>query len=184
MFYLIDGYNLLYALGILPGRAGPGKLEAARLRLLDWLLEAHGDDGAGISVIFDAARAPARAPSAENYRGIQVRFAVGHDEADDLIEQLIHRAAAPEHIIVVSNDHRIQRAARRRNCRALDCAEYFDWLERQRRPAAEQTDSPTGKPDKLDPEETQRWLREFGDLEKDPGMKELFDPFDFGKDLE
>ena len=32
MLYLIDGYNLLFALGVLPHRAGPKGLENARLR--------------------------------------------------------------------------------------------------------------------------------------------------------
>ena len=46
MFYLIDGYNLLFALGVLRDRTGPEKLEKARLRLLGFLHSAHGDEAA------------------------------------------------------------------------------------------------------------------------------------------
>ena len=38
MHYLIDGYNLLYAMGVIHGRLGPAGLEKARLRLLGGIL--------------------------------------------------------------------------------------------------------------------------------------------------
>lgn len=121
-------------------------------------------------------------PAEQQHRGIHARFAVGFPEADDCIEETIRRAAAPEHIVVVSSDHRLQRAARHRHCQSLSSAEYLESIEsrRQRPRDASERD----KPDRLSAEETSQWLREFADLEKDPGLKELFDPFDFEKDLE
>ena len=37
-----------------------------------------------MTVVFDAANAPRGAAEVQDFRGIQVRFAVSHDEADDL----------------------------------------------------------------------------------------------------
>jgi predicted RNA-binding protein with PIN domain len=132
-----------------------------------------------VTAVFDAAGAPAGARAEDDYKGIRVRFAVGHQEADDLIEDLISHAAAPRQLIVVSDDHRLQQAARRRQCVALSCDAYLEWLERSRRQhRSRRTESPA-KPEKLSPEEAARWLQVFADLLHDPGLKELSDPEEF-----
>ena len=176
MLYLIDGYNLLYAMGVLlPGRTGPHVLEKARLRLLGLLTGAYRERSAAVTVVFDAKHAPPGVPEALEHQGIHVVFAVHEAEADDLIEQLIRRASAPQHLTVVSNDHRIQQAARRRHCVVQGCGDFLDWLEREHRPRR----APPGedaKPDHVSAEDTQRWLREFADLADDPALAELFDP--------
>src|SRR5262249_52696926 len=96
MLYLIDGYNLLHALDVLPKRLGPKRLHYARLRLLEVLHGAFGDAAGGVTVVFDAAGAPPRVPEVQEYRGLDVRFAVRHEEADDLIEQLIRADPHPQ----------------------------------------------------------------------------------------
>jgi predicted RNA-binding protein with PIN domain len=177
VLYLIDGYNLLFAMGVLlPGRTGPALLEKARLRLLGLLLGAHNDAPTAVTVVFDAKHAPAGAAPEIDYEGIHVSFAVHEDEADDLIEDLIRRASTPRKLTVVSNDHRIQQAARRRHCVVQGCGEYMDWLAGKRgRPAAERPEE-SAKPAGVSREEAQRWLREFADLADDPALRELFDP--------
>ncbi len=178
MLYLIDGYNLLHALGMMQRRAGPHGLEKARLRLLGMLRAAHGDEASAVTVIFDGAHAPPGVPHELEYQGIHVIFAVGREQADDLIERLIRRASAPKHLAVVSDDHRIQRAAQRRRCRVLGCADYLDDLDRRRqrrRPATEES----SKPDGISADETEHWLREFGNLQDQPKWKKLVDPPEF-----
>jgi predicted RNA-binding protein with PIN domain len=191
MLYLIDGYNLLYAMGVLlPKRTGPLVLEYARRRLLSLLGERHGAEAGAVTVVFDARKAPPGAPAEMDYEGIHVAFAVDQEEADDLIEQLIRRARAPRQLTVVSDDHRIQHAARRRQCVVLGCGEYMDWLARKRQPSREeprQTQPHPSRPPegRLSPDEVRLWLETFGDLEKDPDWKELFDlPGGLGDDVE
>jgi hypothetical protein len=181
VLYLIDGYNLLYALGVVRKQMGPGRLEAARLRLLGLLKAAHGDDAASVTVVFDAHNAPAGAAAEADYRGLRVRFAVGEAQADDLIEQLIRRASVPRRLTVVSDDHRIQKAARRRRCVVRGCGDYLDWLERRRRKPAPppKGDAEASKPAGVSGEEARHWLSEFADLADDPDLKELFDPHGF-----
>ncbi len=176
MLYLIDGYNLLYALGVLlEGRTGPKVLERARRYLLDLLRAGHGDSD-DVTVVFDAKHPPPGAPTELDHGGIHVAFAVKQDEADDLLELLMRRASAPRQVTVVSDDHRVQQAARRRQCHALGCGEYMDWLAARRPPTARPDRDAPAKPEAVSPEETQRWLREFADLEHDAGMRELFEP--------
>jgi len=177
--YLIDGYNLLFAMGVLHGRAGPHGLEKARLRLLGLLHGVHGDESGAVTVVFDAAHAPPGVAAELDYQGLHVRFAVGEQEADDLIELLIGQAAAPKDLTVVSDDHRIQQAGRRRHCIVQGCQDYLDWLDHHRRQSRPQ---PLEAPEKPPGADKQHWLAEFADLDEDPDMKDVFDPFGFEKE--
>jgi predicted RNA-binding protein with PIN domain len=180
MLYLIDGYNLLHALDVLPKRLGPKGLHYARQRLLDVLHAAFREDAGSVTIVFDAAGAPPSVRDVQEYRGLEVRFAVRHEEADDLIELLIRHEAHPQKLTVVSDDHRIQQAARRRHCNGLGCGAFLDWLHERRRPAppATQADS-SAKPQRSSDADTAHWLKEFADLQDSPEMKEAFNPFDF-----
>jgi predicted RNA-binding protein with PIN domain len=182
MLYLIDGYNLLYQSGILHGRVGPAGLQKARLALLGRLRAGLGNEATQVTVVFDAANAPPGAVEIQDYHGIRVRFAIQHQQADDLIEQLIRQDSAPRQLTVVSDDHRVQKAGQRRRCQVLSCASFLDLLERQRKPAKPRPADASAKPDGSSGAETQHWLREFADLENDPDFKEVFNPFDFEED--
>jgi uncharacterized protein len=176
MKYLIDGYNLLHALGLLRARAGPGDLLRARLGLLRFLRSALGDEASSATVIFDADRAPAGLPDTEDYEGIHIRYAVHEPEADDLIEDIIRQQALPHDLAVVSDDHRLQRAAQRRNCKALGCGDFLDWLEQRQKRAQPVPPQPGGKPQTVSAAELRHWLAEFGDLQHDPNLKALSEP--------
>jgi predicted RNA-binding protein with PIN domain len=180
MVYLIDGYNLLHAMGVLRGRVGPQGLQKARQRLLGLLQGALGMESSDTTIVFDAAGAPAGAADEQECGGIQVRFAVHHEQADDLIEALIRQSSAPKQLTVVSDDHRIQVAARRRHCRVLGCLDFLEELERTRHRRLARLDK---EPEKQVPsrEDMDRWLRTFADLDNEPEMRELFHPFDFGE---
>ena len=178
MDYLIDGYNLLHAMGALQGRVGPQGLEKARRALLGLMLGAFGRGASNVTVVFDSANSPRDLADEQDYHGIQVRFAVHQEQADDLIESLIQHSSAPRQLAVVSDDHRLQQAARRRDCQALGCLDFLEDLARyrkQRRPPA----SPPAEKQPLSQQEMQIWLSEFAYLDDEPEMKELFGPFNF-----
>jgi predicted RNA-binding protein with PIN domain len=175
MAYLIDGYNLLYALGFLHEHAGPTGLEKARLRLIGLLRGAHPPGQ--VTVVFDSGPHPPDLPDEHEDHGIHIRFSTHPQKADDLIEQLIRRDSAPRHLTVVSDDHEVQRAARRRQCRALGCVDFMEELERirkrqQQRPGAEKRTASSDQ-------ETEEWLKEFGDIANDPEFKQLSEPKEF-----
>ncbi|HZU38431.1 MAG TPA: NYN domain-containing protein [Gemmataceae bacterium] len=180
MTYLIDGYNLLHALGLLRSRVGPHGLEKARLRLLGYLSGAYGPAATAVTVVFDAHDAPPGIEQQHDYQGVHVRFAVDVPEADDLIEQLIRHDAAPRQLTVVSDDHRVQKAARRRHCQVVGCLDYMEELDRSRR-SRRQARQETEKQQGMSPEEAQHWLKEFADLENEPDLKAL-EPFDFSEE--
>ena len=179
MRYLIDGYNLLYAMGVMRNRAGPTGLQKARRGLLGLLRGAYGEEAAEVTVVFDAAGAPPGAAEEEHYQGIHVRYAIHQDQADDLIEALIRHHSAPRQLTVVSDDHRIQQAARRRQCTVQGCGDFLEWLERHRKERRQHSPESETKPEHVSERETERWLQHFRDLADDPAMKEVFGPFDF-----
>jgi hypothetical protein len=174
MRYVIDGYNMLHAMGLLQGRTGPHGLEKARRALLGQLHFSCGPEAVHITVVFDAQHAPPHALAEEEYHGIRICYP-RDQEADDLIEELVRRDSAPRQLTVVSDDHRVRQAARRRSCPVLACLDYLDSLRRQRRPPP--ADGPVlEKPDGLSPDEAERWLRELGDPAIDEQLRDALGP--------
>jgi predicted RNA-binding protein with PIN domain len=180
MRYLIDGYNLLHAIGLLGGQVGPQRLQTARLALLSQLHGWLGAETAGVTVVFDAARAAPGAVPEDHYQGIHIWYALD-GQADDLIEELIQNDAAPQQLTVVSDDHRVQNAARRRRCPVLGCMDYLDALDQRRQQPRTLPADGHAKPEGVSAEETQHWLREFADLVNDPKLREALGP-DFRDD--
>jgi uncharacterized protein len=167
MSLIIDGYNLMHAAGLLGRRHGPGVLEKARLALLNVLAESL--DPAEVprtTVVFDAKHAPAGVESMHVHHGLTVRFAAEHEEADELIEELIRTDSAPRRLTVVSSDHRVQTAARRRRAAAVASEEWFEALLLARRRRKQTPPPKEAKRDSAMPEsEVDFWLREFGERE-------------------
>jgi predicted RNA-binding protein with PIN domain len=160
MKILIDGYNLLHASGVFGAARGAGGFEASRRALLDALARLLGDGRGTATVVFDAADAPPGLPGRYAHDGIDVRFARDYPSADALIEELIEAHEAPTSLTVVSADHRVSAAARRRRAKAASSGEWFAGL----RAAAARGPDPgdTKPPPPVSDGEVERWLREFG----------------------
>jgi len=164
---LIDGYNLLHMLGWIDSRRGPKALEQARWRLVRFLVGVLSPaERAGTTVVFDAAQPPPLVARTLQAEGITVRFAVGYRNADELLEELIDQAKAPRSYVVVSSDRRVQRAALRRQMKAVDC---WTWYERQlnKRPPSHRPPTPNAEARPawtylpLSESEVDRWLQVF-----------------------
>lgn len=180
MRYLIDGYNLLFALGMLTKQVGPAGVEPARRRLLEFLHERLGDTAGRVAVVFDAARAPRHTPAEEHHRGIHIYYALD-DEADDLIEELIRNEQLPQGLSVVSDDRRLRDAARRGGCVVLRCLDFVEQIAFPVTPPAVPDGGGSAKPNLPSPQETEEWLREFGDIERDPTLRKWMRQDDFGE---
>jgi hypothetical protein len=167
MRYLIDGYNLAHALGLLRGRMGPSEVEVARRSLLVQLLEYHRGEAGNVTVVFDAGRAPPGTPARLDHQGLLVLNAL-RQQADDLIEDLIEHDSLPRQLAVVSDDRRLKDAARRRHCLALGCLDYLEQIQAPR-PTSRPTPPPADagdKPEGLSSEEAREWCRRFGVTEE------------------
>lgn len=162
MALLIDGYNLLHASGVFPASHLPGTLHYARTALLDELLSMLPErELRQTTIVFDSAEAPPGLPNRINFQGLDVRFASDHADADELIEILIDESLSPRELIVVSSDHRLHRAARRRRATPMDSDVWFIGLQAMQQLVQEEKAS--AKPQhKLSEGEVNFWLKAFG----------------------
>jgi len=133
--FLIDGYNLMHAVGLVRRGLPAGGLERARNRFLDWLADAADGRAVTLRVVFDAQGTLASTPAASaesDHRGVRVRFA-SRQTADDEIEELLATEPLPARVTVVSNDTQVREAARRRGAAVHTCEEFVDWAIEDRR---------------------------------------------------
>jgi uncharacterized protein len=173
--YLIDGYNLIHALGMIQRQMAPGGLENSRQRLFEFLTTAFQGRDADVTIIFDAQGPTAGGKRLQEHAGLHIRFAPRTQSADDLIEELIENASQPEHLTVISNDMRLQTAARRRGASAWSHEDLLDFLEQGNAQTPPAVDDASEKSDHTSPAELRHWLKEFESLERDPKLKEFFD---------
>ncbi|MEE2706663.1 MAG: NYN domain-containing protein [Planctomycetota bacterium] len=179
---IIDGYNLIYAAGIVSGSDGPANLERSRAALLGFLAESvEPKQLPRTTVVFDAGpHAPRGLPRTWTYRKMTIRFATGYESADDLIEELIQTDTAPRQLILVSSDHRLQRAARRRRATSVDSDRWYQETIRNRRFRHHADDDDTAKPVTRPSEgEVARWVEQFATDEpslREPSFDNPFPP--------
>lgn len=135
MDVLIDGYNLIFQLGWQGRRSGSNALEASRNRLVSELTHRLDEEArAKVTIVFDSRERPIKAVSNDlKINGMRVLFASGYDDADALIEELIRQHPHPKTLTVVSSDHRIHRAAERRNAKPFDSDVWLDRLDNPHR---------------------------------------------------
>lgn len=163
MSLLIDGYNLLHATGIMGRGVGPGGLQRSRLALLNFLAASlEPEELPHTTVVFDSREASG-VPQVVEHRGLCVRFATRLASADELIEELIRADSAPRRLVVVSSDHRIQRAARRRRAKAIDSDAWYAELVRARQEPSQASEAAPARPSvPLLEEDVAYWLQQFG----------------------
>jgi predicted RNA-binding protein with PIN domain len=181
MSLLIDGYNLLFAIGVRQERlAAPGGLQRARRGLLGMLAASLPPEvAARTTVVFDAAAAPPGLPDREVVRGLSVRYAVGYESADALLEELIRADSAPKRLTVVSSDHRVQQAARRRKAEVADSQAWYDALQTERRKRPQPADADVSPPQRGTPsdDEIEYWLEQFAEAEAEAAGTDVVNPF-------
>lgn len=191
-FLIIDGYNLMHAAGMSSRRYGPGQFEKSRHRFLRFLANHLGErERRRTTIVFDAQNARPGGPRGSLFEEMEVVFAAGRD-ADSLIEEMIAGHSAPKQILLVSSDHRLQKAANRRRGQCVDSEEFIAELERQG-PISEES-QPRQSPNhakftgQVSAKETQEWLQIFGEIPEtkplQPENIDVDDPNFWGIDVE
>lgn len=166
-FLLIDGYNLLHEAGLSQARYAPGDLRRQRHRLLVRLAnELTAEERVRCTVVFDAIEAPAGLERRMRHAEILVQFAEPGHDADSLIEDLIEAHSSPTQLLVVSSDHRIQKAARQRRAETIDSEVLLQRLAARTRAAAAPKLPPTPTKGSLPKAaDVEYWLGEFGEID-------------------
>ena len=178
---LIDGYNLMFAGGLLGKKLGPDQFRKVRTRFLNDLAHALGPIRSHeTTVVFDASNPPFDLPTKSTHKGLTILFAVNDENADARLEQLIAEHSAPKRLRVVSSDRRVRVAATRRRAVSISSDDFWVEIDRlnaspRRVDSSENTASPKLEP-KRDPRLTDHelkfWAAEFQDLEQMPETQE------------
>ena len=171
MRILIDGYNLLHAIGYHGDLSEPGVLESARVRMLEKLSQYLTEEERKNSlVIFDAGHRSKDLEHQYVRNSIRVEFAIDHLDADSRILELIRNDNVPKQLLVVSSDHRIQRTAKARHASFLDSDQWLVLLESRLQSVGEEVD-----PDApLKPEtENDYWMELFSSVSVEELREEL-----------
>jgi hypothetical protein len=146
--YLIDGHNLI---GYIPGLSLDDPHDEAKL--VERLKSYSARTGKRITVIFDSGLPGGPSRDLSTY-SVRVVFAHGGTTADAIILERIHETRDPGNWTVISADHELVDAARRRRMSVLSPAEFAALLVGP--PASKERDP------RLTPDEINDWLRIFG----------------------
>lgn len=126
---IIDGYNLI--------RRSPRlweidvqDLQAGREALLKDLAEYRQLRPHKITVVFDAANAPADADRRSRVKGINIRFSRPGESADAIIKRMAARER--EKAVVVSSDRDVADYAERKGAAAIDAPGFEQKMEMAR----------------------------------------------------
>jgi uncharacterized protein len=115
-----------------------------------------------VHVVFDGP-APA-APLAQQIANPQIRvsYSGAGVSADSVVIELIATDSAASRLLVVSSDHAIQQAAKRRRARPIRSAEFWAAVNRDLAQPVPRPTEPEEKERGLGPTEAEQWMREFG----------------------
>lgn len=162
MHYVIDGYNLMHALGLMSRGARPGQLRRARTALLERLTRMPAAAQNHFLVVFDSSPNRADDPKMQEIRGISVVFS--HDRpADDWIIRYLASDPQCRDLVIVTDDRRIHTAARRKGCAFLRCVDFLAAGKSAIEPPRNHPATDQEKPQSLSNQDVAEWLAEFTD---------------------
>lgn len=150
---LLDAYNILHVVGVLPPDLAGIDLD----ELADLVADSRfrGDEA-----ILVCDGVPKR--HAVTHPSVHVRFAGAGRTADETIVRLVRRSSAPKRITVVTSDREIVQAVRRRRAGVIPSDRFLAMLaEDHTRPGSPSRSSSTSAMHPSDRRQVDAWLRLF-----------------------
>ena len=124
-YYLIDGYNLIYAWDELTATAKED-LSAAREILKEILADFKGYTGCEALLVFDGYRVKGSRGSEEDYLGVHVVYTAEGETGDTYIEKSIAKIGKNYHVNAVTSDSLIQIFALRKGVLRMSSREFIE----------------------------------------------------------
>ena len=156
MPFLIDGHNLI---GQLPDISLDDPNDEARLVIK--LRGFAARTGKKCVVVFDTGLPGGTSPMSNSR--VEVIFASHRENADRVILQRIGKTRDARNWIVVSSDHAVQDAARRKGMSVVSSAAFVSQLQSPAEQRPEDDKPPGNRP--MSADEMDEWLRLFGGSE-------------------
>lgn len=164
---LVDGYNLMYAVGAIQhGATEPKALQRGRERVIGMIAQRMSHElRKRVWIVFDSELAPKDLPDLWLKDGVYIAFSRGWNSADEMLQAILAEHHSPKQLVVISSDHAVQRKALSRNARCFDSDGWTDAIDALSSGQASKQDDEhedAVRPDNVSPSERDRWLREFG----------------------
>lgn len=128
-YYLIDGYNVIFAWEGL-ARLAEDDLEAARHRLMEVLANYRGYKKCEMVLIFDGYRVKGNRGERFDYHGLHVAFTKEDETGDMYIERLTQEIGSNYAVRVVTSDNLVQQAALHSGMLRMSSREFYEEIER------------------------------------------------------
>lgn len=155
----------MHAAGLARANYGPGDLARKRTELLYEVTRRLSiEERKRCTVVFDAIDAPRHRTNRFRREEMLVLFAEPGHEADELIELLIAQHSSPRQLKIISSDHRLQTAVRRRRGAAIDSEQFLKRPILTDRPI-KMPKGPQDKTSNHSNSELRFWMAEFGEID-------------------
>ena len=116
LHYLIDGYNLLYAMPQLPG----GTWQEKRTQLLEWLLKDRPYGRNVVTVVFDNKKGMG---GSDTFAELGIVF-TDHETADEWISRRVRQTLNPRVMVVVTDDMGLRRQIQGTGAKWMGATEF------------------------------------------------------------
>jgi predicted RNA-binding protein with PIN domain len=155
---IIDGYNLYHFARSVYVEDGIELALSAFVSIIDeWTRRSRQK----VTLVFDGSVPPVLRQNSTNFGSVAIEFSGPASDADSVIERHVLVYSAPKLLTIVSSDHRVQKAGRRRHCKVLGSDAFWKTMAKKltaKLPAPE----PRQKKSGLFSYEVEYWLKVFG----------------------
>jgi predicted RNA-binding protein with PIN domain len=148
LHYLLDGYNLLYALPEIPA----GSWETKRTVFLQKLTKEAPHGKNRVTVVFDSRQGSG---DRSKMGSIEIAFTSG-ETADDWISHYVRRAPNPRILVIVTDDQGLRRLIRGTGAKGLGTREFWEKSKKPEGPSTE-SEAPLDS-DSITDEFKKKWL--------------------------
>lgn len=148
--FVIDGYNVLYAMAEIPA----GTWQQKREKFLEFLRQRRPQGKNRLTIVFDSREGIGD----QSQQGdIRIIFTSG-ETADDRISALVRQARNPREVVVVSNDRGLRTLVRGTGVKFLSATEFLMETSPRPRPPADVEPLRSPDADKINEEFKKKWL--------------------------
>lgn len=145
---LIDGYNVLFARGVMKD------VREAREKFIARIESYCARTGQRARIYFDSREGPLRGRKAH----VEIQYVASGETADDAILRAVRGTEDRTEFRVVSSDRAVADGARKRKAEVTAALDFLNDIEAPAPPAAE----PKAKREGISQAEAEYWLKEFG----------------------
>lgn len=128
MYYLIDGYNLIFTL-----IESKESLQIIRQKVILDLQKKFAKRKISGTLVFDGAHKRDEESGLSYPSPLIVAYAPKGQSADEYIIEQLDRAPNPKQIVVVTNDRGLERHAKSAGAKVQENGEFIEWLNKRKK---------------------------------------------------